>query len=118
MGSSAGKPPRSGKEIHPHWTRTGRGGEYSPDGTREEKPERNEGTSGLSAYAASPQKEERGPLAKLARTGQRGRARDNEGKDRTEQRQKRNMQEKWRFFKKNRPLYAGIGIFREGKQRR
>ena len=24
------------------------------------------------------------------------------------------MQEKWRFFKKNRPLYAGIGIFREG----
>ena len=31
---------------------------------------------------------------------------------------KRNMQEKWGFFKKNRPLYAGIGIFREGKHRR
>ena len=44
--STAGKQPRSGKETHPHWTRTGRGGEYSPDGTREEKPERNEGTSG------------------------------------------------------------------------
>ena len=28
------------------------------------------------------------------------------------------MQEKWRFFKKNRPLYAGIGIFREGGHRR
>ena len=24
------------------------------------------------------------------------------------------MQEKWRFFKKNRPLYAGIGRFRKG----
>jgi hypothetical protein len=24
-----------------------------------------------------------------------------------------NMQEKWGFFKKNRPLYAGIGIFRQ-----
>ena len=28
------------------------------------------------------------------------------------------MQEKWGFFKKNRPLYAGIGIFRDGEQRR
>ena len=28
------------------------------------------------------------------------------------------MQEKWRFFKKNRPLYARIGIFREGEHRR
>ena len=24
------------------------------------------------------------------------------------------MQEEWRFFEKNRPLYAGIGIFGKG----